>query len=330
MALAPGADTATQQRDRRTVLWVQDEWQLADQHLLTPGLRLQTQDSRVTDGLGATLVRSTRSADPSLHYLWQPDPAWNLRTSVSRNVKVPGMKDLSGVVRAASGINSSGNPDKAGNSALAFETNVNLDFGVEHFLPDRAGNIGFSVFRRAADNHIQKLVRLEGARWVERPYNVGTALLTGGMLDFKTRLDAFDLPQLTLRGNATRVQTRIVDPVAHLGAGEGPRSSLNLGFDYEIAAQRLTFGGNLNVTSAIDRESTVSLRQTQGARKQFDFYARKKLDNHLALRLSISNPGHPDRQGEIEERDAVGQLARRETDRETSTTLTMLTLEGRW
>jgi iron complex outermembrane receptor protein len=330
LAQPDGADAATRQSERRAVLWAQDEWQLGEAHLVTPGLRLQAQTSRVTDGLGATLERSTRFAAPSLHYLWQPDPAWNLRASLARQEKTPGLKEFSGVVHAASGINSSGNPDKAGNPALAPETSLNLEAGVEHFLPDRAGTIGFSLFRREADKHIQKLVRLEGARWVERPFNVGTAVLTGGTLDFKARLDVLDLPQLTLRGNVARVSTRIVDPVANLGAGEGPRSSVNLGFDYEIGERRLTLGGNFNATSSIDRESSASVRQTQGARKQFDLYARQKLDRHLALRFSISNIGHPDRRGAVEELDAIGQLARRERDSETSTTLAILTLEGRW
>jgi len=330
VAQPAGADAATRQHDRRAVFWAQDEWQIDDQHLLTPGLRLQTQTSRIVDGLGATLERTTQSADPSLHYLWQPDPAWNLRASLARQEKAPGLKELSGVVRQTSGINSSGNPDKGGNPQLLPETSVNLDVGVEYFLPDRAGNLGFSLFRRTADNHVQKLVRLEGARWVERPYNVGAAVLIGATLDFKARLDALDLPQLTLRGNLARVSTRIVDPVANLGAGEGPRSSANLGFDYEIGARRLTLGGNFNATSAIARESSISVRQTQGARRQFDLYARQKLDKHLALRLSVGNVLRPDRLGSVEEYDGAGMLARREHDRETSSTLAMLSLEGRW
>ncbi len=330
VAQPAGADSATRQHDRRAVLWAQDEWQLDEAHLITSGLRLQAQTSRVTDGLGATLERTTQSADPSLHYLWQPDPAWNLRASLARQEKAPGLKELAGVVRSASGINSSGNPDKGGNPQLRPETSVNLDAGVEYFLPDRAGNLGFSLFRRTADNHVQKLVQLEGARWVERPYNVGAAVLTGATLDFKARLDALDLPQLTLRGNLARVSTRIVEPVANLGAGEGPRTSLNLGFDYDIGARRLTLGGNFNATSAIDRESSVSVRRTQGARRQFDLYARQKLDKHLALRLSVSNVLRPDRLGAVEEYDGAGMLARREHDRETSSTLAMLSLEGRW
>lgn len=330
VAQASDAAAATRQRDMRTVLWVQDEWQIDERHLLTPGLRLQAQDSRSVDGLGAVLERTTRSAAPSLHWLWQLDPAWNLRASLARHEKASNMRDLSDVVRAASGTNSSGNPDKSGNPQLRPEISLNLEAGVEHFLPDRTGNLGVSVFRRQVDHHVQKLVRLESARWVERPFNVGGALLTGATLDFKARLDAFALPQLTLRGNLARVATRIVDPVAGLGASTGPRTSLNLGFDYDLREHRLSFGGNFNAVSAIDRESSASVRQTQDARRQFDLYARKKLDGNLALRLSISNLGHPDRTGWVDERDHIGQLARRERDTETTATLAMLTLEGRW
>lgn len=330
VAQAPGADAAMRQRERRAVLWAQDEWQAGETWLLTPGLRLQSQSSRIIDGLGAVQERSTSSADPSLHALWQPDAVWNLRASALRHQRAPGLKDLSGVLRAASGDNSSSNPDKAGNPQLRPETSLSLEAGVEHFLPQRAGNMGLSLFRRHIENHIQKLTRLDAGRWVERPQNVGTAQLSGITFDFKARLDGFDLPQLTLRGNLARIQTRVIDPVAALGAGEGPRSSLNLGLDYEIPGERLTLGANFNATSAIDRESSATLRQTQGARRQFDLYARKKLDRNLALRLSLSNLGHPQRLGEVEERDAAGLLARQESERDSSATTLLLALEGRW
>lgn len=330
VAQALGGDAAARQQDRRLVLWMQDEWQLAERHLLTPGLRWQAQAGRSVDGLGATLSRRADGADPSLHYLWQPDPAWNLRASLARQQRPAGMKDLSGVLRAASGTNTSANPDKAGNPALRPETSVNLELGVEHFLPDRAGNIGASVFRREASDHIQKLVRLEGARWVERPWNVGSAVLSGMTLDFKARLDALALPQLTLRGNLAHVGTRLVDPVGNLGAGEGPRRSANLGFDYELAAPRVSLGGNFNYSSAIDRDSSATLRQTQGPRRQIDLHARQKIDRHLAWRLSLTNLSRPDRLGEVEELYAGGALARRESDRDRSYTIVMLSLEGRW
>lgn len=329
VAQALGGDAGARQTDRRAVLWAQDEWQLADAHLLTPGLRLQAQSATVADGLGAVSGRRTRSADPSLHYLFQPTPAWNLRASLARHDKAPGLKDLSSVLRTASGTNSSANPDKAGNPQLGPARTLGIEAGVEHFLDGRAGSIGLSVFQRRIEGQVQKLTRLEGARWVERPYNVGTAWLDGGMLDFKARLDALGMAALTLRGNYAVTHTRLTDS-SGFGAGEGPRTSWNLGAEYDWSEQRLSLGGHLSGSSAIDRENSTTLRQTQGARRQIDLYARKKLDRQLALRLSITNLTQPDRLHELLEVDSAGRPARLEHETESSATLVFLALEGKW
>lgn len=328
-AVALGAAGAARQRERRVVLWAQDEWQLADGHLLTAGVRWQSWAGRATDGLGAAADRTSRAANPTLHYLWQPAPAWNLRASLARDRKAPGLKDMSAVARAAAGANSSANPDKGGNPALLDQDGTSLDLGVEHFFAGRAGSAGLSLFRRRIGNQVQKLTRLEGGRWVERPYNVGTALLSGGVADLKWRLDALALPALTVRANLALTRTRLSEPVV-TGAGEGPRRSWNLGFDYEPGDGGLSFGGNLGAVSALDRESSAAIRQTQGARRQLDLYARQRIDRSLAWRLSIGNAGGPDRLHQLSEADAAGQLLRLENDRETTAPLLFLALESRW
>lgn len=328
-----GADGRASLHENREVLWVQDEWQLADQHLLTPGLRWQQQRARIVDGAGAAVTHDYQSFDPSLHYLWQPDAAWNLRSSVALSGKPPRTRDLSPVVRTATGTNTSSNPDRGGNSQLKAERNLSLEAGVEHFLPKRLGTVGFSVFRRWIDDQVQRLTQLEGGRWVERPYNVGDAVLNGGLADFKVKGDALGvaaLSDLTLRGNVTVTHTRLVDPAPGLGAGEGPRRGWNLGFDYDVPGWRLTLGGDYSYTSSLDRESSATVRQTQGARRQFDIYALQKIDRQLSLRLSVKNVTRANRGYDLRETDGAGNLVRQEHDLEKTVPTVLLTLEGKW
>lgn len=328
--LPAGADGSAAMGEQHQVLWAQDEWQLAEQHLLTPGLRWQHQYNRITDGAGARIEQSHQSLDPSLHYLWQPDPAWNLRGSLAENGKPARTKDLSPIIKAASGTNNSGNPDKAGNPTLRAERNFALEIGAEHFLPNRVGTIGLSLFRRQIDNQVQKLIQLESGRWIERPYNVGDALLRGGLFDFKLRADAIGLPALTLRGNAAYTHTRLSNTVAALGVGEGPRKSANIGADYVISSLRLTLGGNASWVSALDRESSATVRQTQGARHRLDFYALHKLDRQLSLRFSAQNLTRTSRSNALQELDATGNTSRLESDSETTKPTFFLALEGKW
>ena len=326
---AAGADSAGKQTETRLALWAQDEWQMFEGHLITAGLRWQGSDLESTDGAGATLQRDHHAIEPSLHYLWQPDPAWNWRASLSLSEKAPGLRELSSVVRTASGDNTSSNPDRAGNQALVPERTLALEAGFEHFLNDKSGSIGFNLFLRRIGDQVQRLTQLEGARWVERPLNVGEALVSGGLLDFKARLDELGLPQLTLRGNLSHSRNRLNNTPAGTGGGEGPRTAANLGFDYELREQRLTLGGNLNHSSALQRENTSALRQTQHARNQLDLYALKKLDKQLALRLSLQNVTGTGRADDLAEYSA-GNPVRLESDRENSIRTTFLSLEGKW
>lgn len=330
IAVAGGAASLATIEDRRQILWVQDEWQLADEHVLTPGLRWQAQTSSVTDGAGATVEQNYSGFDPSLHYLWQVTPDWNLRSSLALNGKPPNAKDLSPVVRTASGTNTSANPDKAGNPNLAAERNLSFEVGAEHFLPQRAGTVGVSLFHRRIANQVQKLIQFEGGRWVERPFNVGDAELQGGLLDFKWRTDALHLPDLTLRGNLSYTHTRLLDPAPGLGAGEGPRQSLNLGLDYELPGLQTTLGGNFNTIGALDRESSASVRQTQGRRRQVDLYALYRIDRQLSLRLSAQNVTRGTRRNDLQESDASGQVSRLENDREQGIASYFIALEGKW
>lgn len=324
------ADGRAHIEDRRQVAWIQDEWQLADEHTLTPGLRWQGQHSAVTDGAGARIEQSHFGFDPSLHYLWQLSPSWNLRSSVAMNSKPAGAKDLSPVVRTSTGTNTSANPDKAGNPNLAPERTLSYDLGIEHFLAERAGTVGLSVFHRQIQNQVQKLVAFDGWRWVERPYNVGDAELEGGLFDVKWRTDALHLPELTLRGNVSYTRTRLSNKVDGLGAGEGPRKSANLGFDYDFSAWPLTLGGNYNYIGPLDRESSARVRQAQGERRQVDLYALYRLDRQLSLRLSLQNVTQAVRENIVQEYDTSGQLSRLESDREKSFTSIFLALEGKW
>lgn len=315
--------------DVREVVWIQDEWQLSGQHLLTPGLRWQRQRSAVS-GQGAAHAHDFQSLDPSLNYLWQVSPRFNLRASIALNGKPPNAKDLSPVMRTATGVNTPSNPDRAGNPALGGERVLGGEVGGEWFLAERAGTIGVSAFRRQISDLMQRRVSEERGRWVERPYNVGDAVMTGGLLDYKVRLDALSLPQLQLRGNYSYTDTRIHKAAFGLGAGEGVRQGANFGLDYDIPVIRLSLGANYSYSAPLGRESRADLRQRQGVRRQLDLSAVQRIDRQLGLRLTASNILRGARSNTLQQTDSTGQLLRMEEDRERSFSSIVLALEAKW
>lgn len=318
-----GAQAGADAREQLFALWAQDEWQMAERHLLTPGLRLQASASRVTDATGSTVDNTHTAWLPSLHYLFQLNPRWNLRASVALADKPPAVRDLSPVVFTATGTNSLTNPDRGGNPALQAEQTTTLQLGTEHFLPQKRGSAGLNLYLREISDAVQRRTQLEAGRYVERPVNVGDAREVSAVADFKTRLAAF--PALTLRGNVSTSRLSLDDSAARQ---ESPRHSANLGFDYEHAPWKLTVGGNLSHASRFTREANATTQLTQGARSQLDLYAVKKLDRTLSLRLTVDNVTREGRANTSEEWSG-GSLVRRETDRADGVRVVFLSLEGK-
>ena len=314
-----------QTREQQKVFWIQDEWQLAEQQVLTPGLRWQLDHTEVDDGQ-STQRRAHQAWLPSLHYLWQVDNQWNLRASASRNNRAPSIRELSPVVRAASGENSASNPDRAGNPNLQGETLRAVEIGIEHFLPNRAGTIGLSLFERRIDDYSQRLTLLEGERWVERPFNLGQARSRGLLLDAKAKLDSLGLPKLTARANLSMSRTKVENSML----GDGPRKGGNLGLDYETPYSGLTVGGLFSYTSALDRDSSLTVRQQQDARRQLDLYATYKIDRQLTVRASAQNVTGEKARNQVWEYDSAGALKRQEVESRRANRSFLLTLEGKW
>lgn len=324
------AQASADTREHLLALWAQDEWQVSERNLLTPGLRLQRTLGRVTDALDTTVSGSHTAWLPSLHHLWQINPGWNIRSSLAWSDKPPAARDLSPVIQTATGANSLSNPDRAGNPSLAVERTATLQLGVEHFLPQKRGSAGLNLYLRQIDDKLQQVIQPETlpgpeVRYVERPANVGRAHETSVVADFKFQPAA--LPALTLRGNASTSQLTLNDS-SMLPRQESPRHNGNLGVDYEHAPWKTTLGGNLSLTASSTRGVNATTQLTQRARQQLDLYAVKKIGKKLSLRLTIDNVTREGQDSESLELSG-GSLVNREDDRARGVRTYYLSLEGK-
>lgn len=324
---ALGGQARVQGSEQEYALWAQDEWQLAEDHVLTPGWRLQYGVREVTDGLGVTVRDDGLSALPSLHYLWAFRPQWNLRLSLAGSEKTPGLTDLTPVVMLANGNNTASNPDRGGNPSLQPERAWTAQIGLEHFLSERRGSAGINLYLRRIEDKIVRRTALEGARYVERPFNLARAEEISLVADFKWK--APTLPALTLRGNAAYDRSRWEDALFIPVRDEKPRKSANLGFDYEWKQKRFNFGATLSHQSDLTRETSPASFKSQQPRTQLDLYAARKLDRTLTLRLGVDNLL---RTGRAEEalQYAGGQVTQRERQDGKGRHLVNLSLEGKW
>ena len=315
-------------KEQRMALWWQDEWLLSEKHTVTYGLRWQQFDNQINDTQQGFIEQKEDTFAPSIHYLWQPNEQWNIRASLAQHQRPARASELSSVLRTASGVNSSSNPDRAGNPQLANEKQYSVELGIEHYLPQKAGNLSLSVFERQVSDYVQRLTLLENGRWLERPYNVGDARLRGILFDSKVQLNALELPNITLRSSYAYSQNTLTDAVANLGAGEGDRQTASLGIEYKF--NNLTLGSSANYISAIDKESSATVRQEQGSQKSANAYVGYKINKQFNMRFSVNNLLAGDRTDTLYEYDAQGQLKRVEQDVMKTYANVILSVEGRW
>ena len=321
-----GAQARAESRESEFALWAQDEWQLAEQHTLTPGLRMAASSRQVVDGLGTKIADDTVSWLPSLHYVWRLDERWNLRASAARAERLPSVGELSPIVRTTTGLNTLSNPDQGGTPALKPETTTTLQLGVEHFLPQQRGSAGLNVYLRDISAKIQRRITLEAGRYVERPVNFDSASETSVVADFKWKV--VELPGLSLRGNVSTSRLKIDDPTA-LVRQESPRRAASLGVDYDIKALKLSLGSNLTYSSAFSSEASQDTEQKTIPRTQLDLFAVRKFSSRLSLRFSVDNVTKAET-GDDTLEYVGGALVRRETDRARGERVYNVSLEGKF
>lgn len=317
----------------KAALFVQDEWQVAPRHWLTPGARHEWIERRTADNLAAADAARASFTHPSLHYRWALTDALNLRSSAARTVRMPRFDDVNPLVALAGGANTALNPDTAGNPALQPERATGLDAGAELGRPDGA-LVGVNVFARQVDGFIQRVTALEGARFVSRPQNVGEARFRGLELDWKA---PFRLAggALTLLGNYSRLQgeVRSATTGATGDVKDLPPYVANLGADF--ATGRWGFGANASYQPGFTANSTNTdngLREVKIKNRQtlLDAYVMRRLGKGAELRLVGKNLLRVEKIEETIKYNAAGASTGSEVRSETSAPTVYLTFEYRY
>lgn len=319
--------------ERRWTAYVLDEIDLGNGHMLTPGARAIYNAQSAVDGLGVSSGGTIKVVTPSLHYLWQVNAANNLRASVTRTLKPPKFDDLSTVTESASGANSLSNPDKSGNPDLQPEKALGYELSWEHFLPRSGGVLGANLFRRDISGLVEKRTALEGARFVERPQNVGDAEVWGWELDARPRMDVIGLPELMLRFNYTRLYSEILDPKTGqtVRIKDQPPHVYNIGFDWQLPKWHAAWGVNYNYTPKFLKNPTEPLKPDDEAeQKLLDLYVMKRLTKDLALRLTAANLLDMVKDKNKYEYNTSGQQTKFTQEAERGGRVFTLALEGKW
>jgi iron complex outermembrane receptor protein len=219
-------------------------------------------------------------------------------------------------------------PDQRGNPDLRPERSVNFEAALERYLPGEAGVIGVNAYLRHTKDFTERRVQLEGDRWVDRPYNEGSARHWGVELDGKLRTDSLGWRGATFRAHLTVPRSEVQDERLGISraARESPRYILSAGYDQTMADKSfgVSMQHNGRVLTQVPGEQAYETRR----RTVFDAYVLQKLNSALNLRLSLQNLLRADIRRQLDAFAPGSSWSLTTTDKGVRTVL--LSLEGKW
>lgn len=317
------ADETHSSWDRQWSVWLQDEWSPGTAMTVTPGLRGEFIRYSV-DGIGQSHQRLL----PSLALRLEPAQNWVLRSSLGAGIKPPRLDELTNQPVFSVNANTPLEPDRRGNPDLRPERSVNFELALERYLPGEAGVFGVNAYLRHTEDFTERRVQLEGARWVDRPYNEGSARHWGVELDGKLRTDGLGWRGATFRAHLTVPRSEVQDERLGISraARESPRYILSAGYDQTLADKSfgVSMQHNGRVLTEVPGEQSYETRR----RTVLDAYVLQKLTGAVNLRLSLQNLLRADTRRQLDAFAPGSTWSLASADKGVRTLL--LSLEGKW
>ena len=271
--------------EERQSVYLEENWKITEQHTITAGLR---QEWLKRSGL---VDYQQDSLNPALAYRYQYNPAWSLQIGYSQSYRTPRTDDLLSTVTPSTSLDagSLNNPDQGGNPSLKPEqiqaVESTLGYNTE------AGGFNMTVFRRDISDYIERVVSLEGARFVERPQNQADAIASGVELSARWALRNQDGHSLLLNGQISTIRAEIqrAGQADRLASNVAPYSS-SIGLSYQY--QPLKWSGNINIgyqpsySRPLDDQPYI---RSVNARTTLDISSTKRFDQGWAVTVSGRN-----------------------------------------
>ncbi len=311
--------------ERQHIFWVQDDWTVQPKTIFTYGLRNES-FQLVSD---ATAQQHSRWL-PSVAVRWEPTEQWVMRTSLGAGFKMPKLDEVSNSTVRSITANTPIEADQRGNPNLRPERNLNFEAVLERYLADESGMVAVNMYVRDTHDFIERNVQLEGARWVNRPYNQGRARHWGWELDGKLRTDSLGWKGATIKAHLTLPHAQVDD--VRLGlrrmARDTPRYVFSTGVEQSFPAWQSSYGVTLQVSGRSETDIPTEQRALTKAKTLLDAYWLYKLTPQFNLRISGQNLLAANTVRQNLQTAAGNEWQLNTSDRGNRSVL--FTLEGRW
>ena len=272
--------------EQRYAAYLEGSWRFTDRQTVTLGAR---QEWLERSGL---VDYSDSHLSPVLAHRFDFNPQWSLQSNLSQAYRSPNSNSLLPTVSYSTDADagSLNNPDRGGNPFLkpeqinAFESTLGYNTA--------AGGVNLTGYYREVDDYIERVVSLEGDRYVQRPTNQNSATTYGVELSGRYALKQTEAGHsFMLNGQVSTVRAKIdlENGGERLASGVAPYSA-SAGVSYNYQPWQLATSMNLSYTPAFNRPvDNQPFVQHSNERVNVDISATKRFQDGWATSLSARN-----------------------------------------
>ncbi len=281
-----GVTSSYADQERQSILWLQDDWMFTDKTTFTYGLR----GERV-DLVADSSARQHGQLMPSLAIRWAPQEQWLVRSSLGAGLKMPRLNEISDAATLSVAANTPTEADTRGNPNLRPERSVNFEAVLERYLPNNTGVLGLNFYARNTQDFTERRVQREGARWVDRPQNEGSARHWGWELDGKVQTDVWGWKGATVKAHLTLPHASVNDERLGISrlARDTPKYIFSAGLDENLPKLNSSYGVSLQLSGRSVTDIPDEMYAVSDARATLDGYWLYKLSPVFNLRATANN-----------------------------------------
>ena len=277
------ADTLDEQR---YALYLEGSWKVTKRQTVTLGAR---QEFLNRSGL---VDYNDQNLSPVLAHRFDFDDQWSLQTNISQAFKSPNTNNLMPTVSISTDADAGtiNNPDRGGNPNLkpekitAFESTLGYNTS--------KGGVNVTAFHREIDDYIEKVIRQEGTRYVERPDNQDQATTYGVEVSGRYALKQTEKGHsfmLNAQLSTVRAKVEDIDQNERLVSDVAPYTA-STGLSYNYQPWQLASSINVNYTPEFTRNlESLPYARTTNERVNIDLSLTKRYRNGWATTLSARN-----------------------------------------
>lgn len=272
--------------EQRYALYTEGSWRFTDRQTITLGAR---QEWLNRSGL---VDYQDQHLSPVLAYRFDLTEQWSIQTNLSQAFNSPKTDRLipNVTVSTDSDAGSLNNPDRGGNPDLKPEKTS----AVESTLAYDSANGGMSLtaYHREIKDYIEKVIALEGSRYVERPQNQNQATTYGVELSGRYALKQTDAGHsFMLNGQISTIRAKVEDEQHNerLVSDVAPYNA-SAGLSYNFKPWQLSTSINVSYTPEFTRGlDGQPYDRTTNQRFGLDLSATKRFTGGWAASLNLNN-----------------------------------------